>query len=329
MIIPLLHIDFRLPTSPVVSCSDASERGVGVVVARSLSEDGVEAFMRRLSAVPNLFRGLIGLVESCAGIGGARRGFELLGINPAIYLVSEIAEDAIRVLRHQWPDVVVLGAMEDVTYDTMKAHTSGCPLLRLVFHFGGTPCPGLCAWNPFAPGKQRATSERLLLEFKRITAVCRQVFSSCEVKECEENVASMDTDTCLWVSGQCGRRPYCLDMVDLVPQRRRRYYWADWEVRPRDGVEVEDRDHYVNVVLKPSEKLHVAKWIKPGWRVSPKLDAFPTLTRPCPVRTPRWKTPGVSRASGTALAAWRRDSHRRPPMHYERRLASLQVNHGE
>ena len=35
--LPLLNIDFRMSASAVVSCSDASELGGGVVVARSLS----------------------------------------------------------------------------------------------------------------------------------------------------------------------------------------------------------------------------------------------------------------------------------------------------
>ena len=144
MLLPLLHIDFRLPASGVVSCSDASERGAGVVVSNCLSTCGTEALMRRLAAVPNLFRQQIGLIESCAGIGGARRGFELLGIIPAIYLVTEISENAVRVLKHQWPDTVWLGTMEDVTEEALLPHASGCPLMRALFHFAGTPCPGFC-----------------------------------------------------------------------------------------------------------------------------------------------------------------------------------------
>ena len=104
MCLPLLHIDCRLPTSAIVSCSDASERGGGVVVATGLACSGYEALLRRLSAVPNLLRHKVVLVDSCAGIGGARRGFDLLGIVPALYLVSETAVDALRVLQRQWPE---------------------------------------------------------------------------------------------------------------------------------------------------------------------------------------------------------------------------------
>ena len=320
LLLPLLHIDFRLPASGVVSCSDASERGAGVVVSNCLSSCGTEALMRRLAAVPNIFRHRIGLMESCAGIGGARRGFELLGIVPAIYLVSEISEDAVRVLVHQWPDTIWLGKMEDVTSEALRPYASGCPLLRAFFHFAGTPCPGFCRWNPFAEGKQYDESARLLEEFKRVSDVCKRVFSSCPVFDCEENVASMSQESCDWISEKVGRRPYCLDMSDLVEQRRRRYFWPNWEVHERSTVKLEDRGHYVAVGLRPASRLPTSAWIKPGWHVSPKLEAFPTLTRPCPVKTPRWRTPGVDKASRQALVAWRRDDHRRPPLHYEARM---------
>ena len=62
-----------------------------------------------------------------------------------------------------------------------------------------------------------------------------------------------------------------------------------------------------------------ARWIRHGWHTHPKLRAFPTLTRPCPVRRPRFGTPGVQKATEFAKKAWVEDEHRRPPLHYERR----------
>ncbi len=80
LMLPLLHIDFRLVSSGIVLCSDASERGGGVVISRQLSRSGEESLLSRLATLPDLLRGSIGLVESCAGIGGARRAFDLLGL---------------------------------------------------------------------------------------------------------------------------------------------------------------------------------------------------------------------------------------------------------
>ncbi len=90
LVLPLVYFDFRAGVSPVVSCSDASEQGGGVCVARALSAVGREAALRRLRPLANLFRGRVGLWESFAGIGGARRAFELLGIHPAFYVAVKL-----------------------------------------------------------------------------------------------------------------------------------------------------------------------------------------------------------------------------------------------
>ncbi len=85
-LLPLLHFDFRSPVSEVISCSDASEKGGGVCVAQSLSDDGREALLRRLQPVANLFNGSL---ESFAGIGGGRRALDILGIRPSFYVAVE------------------------------------------------------------------------------------------------------------------------------------------------------------------------------------------------------------------------------------------------
>ncbi len=122
VILPLIYFDFRAAVSPLVSCSDASEQGGGVCVARALSDAGREAALRRLRPLANLFRGRVGLWESFAGIGGARRGFELLGIHPAFYVAVEQNASACRVLAAQWPDVVILPDVTAITQrDTDRA----------------------------------------------------------------------------------------------------------------------------------------------------------------------------------------------------------------
>ena len=77
-LMPLLSIDFRAGVSGMVSCSDASEEGAGVCVARSLSACGREALFRRLRPMGNLFGGRVGLWESFAGIGSGRRALDIL-----------------------------------------------------------------------------------------------------------------------------------------------------------------------------------------------------------------------------------------------------------
>ena len=161
-LLPLLHIDFRVKACPLVTCSDASERGGGVVAAWGLSSTGSEALLRRLAALPNLFQERFVLVESCAGLGGARQACALLGVTPALYIVNEVDPDATAVLRHHWPDAKHLGPIEACTVSSMRAVASSAHSVEIVLHIGGTPCPGFCLWNPFAPGAQHDASVRLL-----------------------------------------------------------------------------------------------------------------------------------------------------------------------
>ena len=252
MLLPLIHMDFRLEASSVVSCSDASERGGGVVIATSLSRTGEEALLARLASVPNLFRETFGLVESCAGIGGARQACDLLGVMPCFYVVNEVLEEAINTLKHAWPSVHVCGGIEECTEETLRPIASGAPNVELVLHFGGTPCPGLCRWNPFAEGEQMAESIRMLAEFRRLTNVLKRVFPTAIVHSCNENVASMATGHCIGINRNAGCKAFCLDAQDLVEVRRRRYYWPSFNISPRAQVRIEDRGHFDHVTLLPA-----------------------------------------------------------------------------
>ena len=213
--------------------------------------------------------------------------------------------------------------MPDVTAVTQRDTdrvAAGAPTVSLVVHAAGSPCPGLCAWNPFRHGRQEALSEELYLEVRRTSKLLEVAFPGAAVEELEENVGSMMNETRDGMSMHAGYEPLEIQLSDLVEQRRRRYYWCSWKVRARPGVELVERPGCTRVRLLPTSRAPTSSWIRPGWRPSKGFEAFPTLTRPCPVSTPRWKTPGVARASPFALEQWRADWHRRPPIHYERRF---------
>ena len=103
--------------------------------------------------------------------------------------------------------------------------------LQLVVHVGGSPCPGLCQWNPYKEGKHADASEELLVQMRRITLCLREAFPHSAVEEAEENVAPMSLQDRDRVSAFMGTQPLCFDSSDLRPQRRRRYFWASWGVR--------------------------------------------------------------------------------------------------
>ncbi len=80
--LPLVCVDFRLGVSSVISCSDASLKGAGAVISRELTTEGSEALLRRLAPLADLGTRHWVLCENFAGIAGARRACQLLGLTP-------------------------------------------------------------------------------------------------------------------------------------------------------------------------------------------------------------------------------------------------------
>ena len=81
-ILPLICIDFRTPMSNVVTCSDASLEGAGVVYSRKLTAAGRRGLGRVLRAPADLGDKYWVLVESFTGIAGCRRAAMLVALRP-------------------------------------------------------------------------------------------------------------------------------------------------------------------------------------------------------------------------------------------------------
>ncbi len=210
-----------------------------------------------------------------------------------------------------WPDAILLDDVRAVTQRTTDQLAARAPTVDVVVHLAGSPCPGLCAWNPFRHGEQEIS------------------FPLAAVEEMEVYFASMSNECRDVMSKQAGYSPVEIQVADPVEQRRRRYFWCSWKVRARTGVVLEEQPGVTRVRLRPHARLATSAWIQPGWRTARDHVSFPTLMHPCPVRTPRWRMPGVDEASQFALDQWRRNRHRRPPVHYERKVMLVHEKTGK
>ena len=74
--LPLMVMDLRLRTDPVVTASDASEDGCGVCKTVHLKADGVKV-LRSMGNLKSAVNEDIGLIELYAGLGGARQALWL------------------------------------------------------------------------------------------------------------------------------------------------------------------------------------------------------------------------------------------------------------
>ncbi len=144
-----------------------------------LTPSGKAALEHFTMRTPNLCHQRVILVESFAGIGGARRALELLSVKPAAYICIECDPDAFAIIRVHYPDAYVPTDIREVRLQDLLAVASGTPTADFLIHCGGSPCPGLCRWNAFRLGKQAAASAALFQQFQRVSSLCKQAWPSC------------------------------------------------------------------------------------------------------------------------------------------------------
>ena len=86
-------------------------------------------------------------MESFAGIGGARRALERLRFEVALYMYSEVDENAKRVLKAAWPEGIDLGDVREISVQQLQQAAHGAPHLQLILHVGLSPCPDVSGLN--------------------------------------------------------------------------------------------------------------------------------------------------------------------------------------
>ena len=109
MLMPLMIIDLRLPTSGTVIATDASEHGVGLTAAGKLEAKRLET--QRAQFCDNS----VGLIDMLGGLSSWRAAFDEMGIQPAAFAFVGGKTASNRVVTAAWPDVFVLDSPSNVT----------------------------------------------------------------------------------------------------------------------------------------------------------------------------------------------------------------------
>ena len=128
----LCYANLRTPIDSVVTASDASESGAGVVRSVCLSPVGLQmvaSFNREGMALASEHLGLVSLFD---GIGGARRALEILDAAPACTYCSEIDPACVRVVDSSGPGFVTWATCARST----GAHGGACCKRTLECGFG-------------------------------------------------------------------------------------------------------------------------------------------------------------------------------------------------
>lgn len=152
-----------------------------------------------------------------AGIGGFEIALNRVLKNTKCLGYSEIAKGSLKIYKKHFPNHVCLG---DITKVDFKQFNGKTDLL-----FGGSPCKDLSS----ARGKRmglEGTQSKLFFEFVRALKECKPKYWLLE------NVKSMRKADCKRMSDILGCEPVMLDGAWFSPQRRRRYFWCNFPLRP-------------------------------------------------------------------------------------------------
>lgn len=144
------------------------------------------------------------------GMSCGRIALEKAGIKVTNYYASEIKEYAIKVSKHNYPDIKQLGDVREV--DASK-------LGKIDLLIGGTPCQDISNLNKSSKGIEGDKSS-LFYEYLRILRETRPKYFLLEnVVGNKKSIKS--------ISDWLGVEPILINSALLTAQNRRRYYWTN------------------------------------------------------------------------------------------------------
>ena len=315
---PLLQSDLRTTFSPVITCSDASEKGGAVALATGLSISGA-SLSSRLSVGdmdPKEIKVLV--ISAFNGIGGCFRAYDLIGVRPVALISIEIDPAAKRVVRVTWPHCLEVSDVCDVDLAMIRGWSNMFPRLEEVHIWGGFPCVHLSS----------ARSDRLNLEGEgsnlffqlvRIIEMAEQTFEpAVPVHFVIENVYSMDVSARQEISLRLDVKPVKLDPADCSPMSRPRLAWLSRPIESQRGISLIDHGDFVEVKMDASFPALQA-WITPGWGQAEGEVIYPTFMKSIVRRRPPPNPAGLRRCDPATVGRWQSDEFRFPPYQYSRK----------
>ncbi len=194
------------------------------------------------------------------GISCARVALERAGLNVEAYYASEIDKYATEVSKKNWPDIIPVGDIKNITFDTkdprreflfitgkdITSHrVSGIDLL-----IGGSPCQDLSIAKRNRKGLDGERSG-LFWEYVRILKEVKPKYFILE------NVASMPKEAKDIITKTLGVEPIMINAALVSAQNRKRLFWTNIP----DISLPTDRYIYLRDILEPKVDEHF--FVKP------------------------------------------------------------------
>ncbi len=145
------------------------------------------------------------------GISCGQIALERANIKIDKYYASEIDGNAIKVTKHNYPNTIHIGSVNDIDFNNYQ---------DIDILIGGSPCQDLSRCNLENKGLEGERSKLFFkyIEALKITKPKYYVF---------ENVGSMTNENMETISEYFGHKPICINSNLVSPQSRERYYWTN------------------------------------------------------------------------------------------------------
>lgn len=260
------------------------------------------------------------------GQGGAFRIYDILGIQPLGRVSIENYPPANRVTRTTWLDVVEMHDIERITFDDILALANQFGRCAEVHSYAGFPCIHL---SSVRAGRANLEGEgsKLFWTALKVFGWIREVFQSfAKVKECVENVASMDKSARLEISSQLDCVPIKLDPADHLPFSRPRFAWCSEPMEASEGITLFEEQEFVRAYVETTP-VQTEQWIRPGWEWpgDDGVTRMPTFMKAIKRTHPPREPAGLARTDWWAQQRWVESDYRYPPYQFKEQFLLKQA----
>lgn len=325
---PLRATDLRAKLHEVVTASDASESGGGMVYGSKLSTEGLKEIHALEEGLDEPFAGPVNLDEKqtilvldfFAGIGGLSRALQLAKIPVSRLVVIEQDVECRRLNAARWPGCDLVVDIRKLGRKELERILRSVPGLTGVIAAGGSPCQGL---SKLSVNRQHLEDPRsqLFYKFSELLGVVDELCDELKVWciAMLENVIGDDADI-EEMSKELGAPPIMVCASTLSRVRRPRLYWANVALEDHPSYTWAQHRLYSEVVFEespePLEKVVDAGWTWPAGE-SDDQQKLPTFTRAIPRKRPPAQPAGLLKCDEATVARWKGDQMKYPPYTYQ------------
>ena len=259
----------------------------------------------------------IGLFD---GISALRVALEAVQAHVLLHIAVEPDEAAKRVVETNFPAVVQVDRVEDVTPNMCRDWAGRASSAKVVIVGAGPPCQGVSKLNAERMGAVDDNRSCLHAHVKPIVSMVQEAFPWCRVHFLQESVATMDEQDRVVYTRQADVIPYRICASQISPCRRDRLYWFDWTLEHEAGVYLyppQSGDPKGFGQLKFDSLPERVGILEPGWSMHSQATHLTTFTTSQPSAQPRSQPAGIHKCDEETLNRWRSDRFRFPPYQYK------------